>query len=1299
MNPDCNILNPLKRDGTSQNQRLVCALHPSYVAIDERELADLLLYARDYARLLRYYSNENNPEGDWLAFIENDVSTLVAIISRTAPEPDKEGFQAISSFADMFAPILNMAVLADQWYLKTTAGLRLHSALKRTIPSLLNDPLRNALSYAWRGLELGLTIPSASIDPSRLRADLWSLDNIQPNQLLFPSGDPANAGDLQLARERVIFEFGRIYDGLASIIEQAPGFLQETLESFPRHQPHMALFLAFLNIFKIAQNHLNTITRRHLNFYYRDVLRLEPLPPRPDAVHLIFQLAKGFEENLLKKNTEFKAGKDANQANVFFKADNDLLINRAQLDEKHGLKTIFIDKEYDAEPPTLATTYTIRNIYAAPVANSADGLGADIEDEEGKWLTLGGDGMPYARVGFALASPMFLLKEGTRTIDLTFHFDKPAALAYSGASEEPSDTNAVARELKENILVDYTGEKGWAPAKIKAVSIKAATGDLTGFYRFTIELLPGDKPVVPYDPQVFIEGLPTAYPVFRFILDNEGLAPEDENGDIWGADEDPKGSALPFTYGTEYPVGSYVTYKGDWYKALVNPATYYPSAGLPQWYKYEKSYPYRYFKLVDLTKLDIELKVSGMQDVILESDVGTLDPTKPFLPFGPLPKVGSKFYIGNFEVFQKRLRGSTSPHVSLDLEWADLPGESFHEHYKEYVSVDDSTAFNDNTFTVSVEVLENGGWASVTSSQSLFASNTTATTPPAPVTPLEFNGFPDSRRPDQPAFAQLFPGMNRGFMRLSLKKNFFHKDYPPSVTQYVKTGSGDPPNEPYTPAISSIKLGYHSRETIDFRTTLFKDRVERLFHFEPFGWKEVYPFEMGVKPGEAVVTRKLVPEFLLADPENEADEPITTDAEGTLLIGLKDLDPEQSLSMLFQMAEGSADPLLETQDPVWSYLADNRWQDLDSAQILADGTNGLLTSGIVTLALPKAMTSANTRLPANLHWIKVSVARQTGAISQTVAVLPQALRATFDRLPGNDPNRLKEPLPAGMISKLRERQAAVKKVSQPYASFGGKVAESVEAPEGVSGEAVFKKEYNEYYIRVSERLRHKNRGVTIFDYERLVLQQFPDIYKVKCLNHTRVERRIIKDGVEKLVPASEHAPGHVKLIVLPYLRNQNAVDPMRPMVSLNRLDEVENYLRSLISGFVDLEVRNPDFEAVQARFKVKFYPRQEANKGFYEQLLIEDIKKFLAPWLYEEGEDLVLGGRIHRSQIINFVEERDYVDFITDFEMDHIISENPLVKKINVEEAVATTSSSVLVSAATHIIEHDINVACLNPSS
>ena len=256
------------------------------------------------------------------------------------------------------------------------------------------------------------------------------------------------------------------------------------------------------------------------------------------------------------------------------------------------------------------------------------------------------------------------------------------------------------------------------------------------------------------------------------------------------------------------------------------------------------------------------------------------------------------------------------------------------------------------------------------------------------------------------------------------------------------------------------------------------------------------------------------------------------------------------------------------------------------------------------------------------------------------------------------------PLAASSISKLKIKEPEIKSITQPYASFGGKIKETD----------------FEFYRRVSERLRHKERGIAIWDYERIVLQEFPEIYKVKCINHSTFN---FEDENGNLLD-SEFAPGFVTLIVVPELKNQNAVDPLQPRASLNTLENIKTFVSKKISPFAaaKLKVINPLFEKIQVEFYVEFI--SGFDRGFYEKQIVEDIIEFLSPWAFQEGKDIVFGGKIHRSVILNFLEERSYVDFVTDFKMNHIISETNI--KYDVEEAVATTARSVLVSDKSHIV-------------
>jgi hypothetical protein len=303
--------------------------------------------------------------------------------------------------------------------------------------------------------------------------------------------------------------------------------------------------------------------------------------------------------------------------------------------------------------------------------------------------------------------------------------------------------------------------------------------------------------------------------------------------------------------------------------------------------------------------------------------------------------------------------------------------------------------------------------------------------------------------------------------------------------------------------------------------------------------------------------------------------------------------------------------------------------------------------------------------------LRATAEKESDGIPHIIDIKCQAAKAVF-KDKNNDPDYQAKPLPEKTISKMVVADSSIKKIEQPFTSFGGKIQE----------------QSDEFYTRVSERLRHKNRSITIWDYERIILQNFPSVYKVKCLNHTRFE------GTSASI--NEAAPGNVSLVVVSNIRNKNAVDPLKPRTSLSTLDDIKAFVGKIRSPYINVHVYNPLFEEVKVKFNVRFYPG--FDKGIYSVQLNEALIKFLSPWAYATGSDIVFGGKIHKSVILNFVEEQEYVDYITCFEMFHIVPGDPdNDPEKDVDEAITSTSASVLGSASKHeikVLETEGECAC-----
>ena len=138
-------------------------------------------------------------------------------------------------------------------------------------------------------------------------------------------------------------------------------------------------------------------------------------------------------------------------------------------------------------------------------------------------------------------------------------------------------------------------------------------------------------------------------------------------------------------------------------------------------------------------------------------------------------------------------------------------------------------------------------------------------------------------------------------------------------------------------------------------------------------------------------------------------------------------------------------------------------------------------------------------------------------------------------------------------------------ILQPYTSYGGKSEEQ---------DIIF-------YTRISERLRHKQRALTSWDYERLVLERFPRIYKVKCLPANAADQSA--------------EPGRLDIIVIPDIRNQLPFDPFEPKAPADLLADIYSYLADKIPAWAALQIRNARYLAVKARIGVRFKSRNRCG--------------------------------------------------------------------------------------------------------
>jgi hypothetical protein len=607
---------------------------------------------------------------------------------------------------------------------------------------------------------------------------------------------------------------------------------------------------------------------------------------------------------------------------------------------------------------------------------------------------------------------------------------------------------------------------------------------------------------------------------------------------------------------------------------------------------------YRAVQPLVLQNVELRVEVAGITRLTLQNDEGVLNPKQPFEPFGFAPVVGSSFSIAHPELCSKQLS-----RLEMQIDWLGPP-DNFHKYYLGYHNYDkpsapaDSPIATNKSFLAQLRLYDNRACLDIARLQ-LFhadADDPTIGAKQTQVISLDTASEQPVYLGNQPArwpvIAEEVLDWSRYWQLELVEHDFQHAIYPQVAAARAAKATitdGQPllVNPPYTPKIKRLAINYSAAEEIQLAGNT-GETASMLYHIEPFGYRELSREEDNQYY------------FLPQHPH-----------EGELLIGLAGLVPPQNLALLFQMAEDSAHPDLPPETVHWRYLDGNHWRSLESGRLLSDTTNGLLNTGIITFDLPPVTPS--TRLPGDLYWVQATIAKHSRSVADLIAIRAQAVSATFADQ-GNAPDHLSQPLPPESITGLAEPQPEVRAIHQPYSSIGGHSAEQA----------------SHFYTRVSERLRHKNRALTSWDYERLILEAFPEIYKVKCLPVGTTDDPRLAD--------------QIRIIVIPDIRGKLPFDPFEPKVPADTLLKIKQYLSGRIPAAARFTVSNPTYTRLKVRLVVRLKPG--CNPGYYRPALDQELQHYLAPWAYDQSAEIVFGGKINASLIVNFVAERPYVDYV-----------------------------------------------------
>ena len=472
---------------------------------------------------------------------------------------------------------------------------------------------------------------------------------------------------------------------------------------------------------------------------------------------------------------------------------------------------------------------------------------------------------------------------------------------------------------------------------------------------------------------------------------------------------------------------------------------------------------------------------------------------------------------------------------------------------------------------------------------------------------------------------------------------------------------------PYTPRASKATINYQA--SVSFETTAVTEQSERqqqhqLIHLHPLGHSHIS--ESG-----SAFHRTLVKQ---------------SDDNGYLDLTLMDITPPDEISIFFKIASIDRVTVNINSTVKWYWLSEQGWSEFFTARqgveenepvIISDSTNELLNDGILRLKVPENLYkeidsdgNALYHIQARFSGVKdelscvndelSGVNDELPRYSKITAIHTQVITATFAN-PEQYPIHLEQSLAANTIESTLEDIDEITEVLQPYISFDQRPVES----------------QSHFYTRTSERLRHKDRAIAAWDYERLILEEFPQLHLVRAIRPKHDTNS---------VQCGDYA---VNLVVVPKVTDSSILQPQVPLFLKK---EIKEFICQKCPPWVTLSVLDPVY--LEVKFTIKVNLHSDVNSGHSMQILNDKLVEFFNPW---NSPELIDSPELNKKTANG---EQIYLTDAAD-----LINQLPFIKKLfyikatsrlssgnssNIEEGIMIKPSSanvIVVPATKHDIE------------
>ena len=610
-------------------------LNPENLLIDDRKIDDLIIYVSKLSNLIQFYDNKNKLSGNWSEFFSDETFLLSEISKFDIEKYDILRLNLIKEFDEFSSENEKKEIVIqfyniiyvylqniDIWYKKalknnlTIKSSYIEYELEQAIINKLNNSFKTFSSYRESLNEI--TELEFRFSDFNL---IWSF-NKNSHKSIFEDIDQSQS-KFSSALKKLILLYKPIHLVLQSLRIKAKSFFQISLNNNDNHNPHIGLLFSFFELFKHYQKEINSFSTRHLDFYYKNILKQSPKQNIPNKVYINIDIDENMESLGIDIDRSLIAGQEIDGKDIIYNTNHEIILNNSKVEE---ISSMYVsrNKKFDFE----SSFRIVSGIYSKKLANSFSDVNEFNSNNE-TFLSLGEDQifksiddktMETARLGFAVSSPTLISEDSERTIIFDLFFTQDSIQYLSNLIINISNHNKKPEEqvfsdiFYNSFIISYTSDFGWFSDF--DYSVEYPEDWTKGIISIKIIISKNQPPINRYIEEIHKQNIKTDFPVFEFRLNNQNFY-----------------------------------------------------------------YPYSFFDGIEISKIDINAKIKNLKNIkIFSEDEGALTSSDIEL-FGTNPKKGSKLFIGSTEIFCKKIEN-----LVIDWNYTNFPNDfdNLKEYYDSY---------------------------------------------------------------------------------------------------------------------------------------------------------------------------------------------------------------------------------------------------------------------------------------------------------------------------------------------------------------------------------------------------------------------------------------------------------------------------------------------------------------------------------------------------------------------------------------------------------------------------------------